>query len=326
LPVPSILSLGDHYEQTAQFLGALRTELAESWKLNRSLANYGSARRMGSRVQPIVQNYRDFTTLQQVTPAVALVLASEYDRVTRAGGYVPRAVDLHRWNPEVKALLDGLGFFELLGVDRRRANLIEGEGWRMLRFRSGNAADGYIVHELLEELRVPDFLDDPELYGAIVEALVNTRQHAYPAEHIFPEPHIPNWWLTGFIDERAKRVRISVFDQGLSIPGTLNTWSRYPAYLQRFKKLFRSEPDPSDRSRDGTSIALAMAVGKSSTGWQYRGRGLPIMEAVVDLCRSGTLTIYSRSGQYMRKTGARSAYLNRTAEIGGTLIIWDLSS
>jgi hypothetical protein len=49
------------------------------------------------------------------------------------------------------------------------------------------------------------------------------------------------------------------------------------------------------------------------------------MEAVIGLCRAGSLAIYSRSGQYVRRSDGRPLPVNRKGEIGGTLIIWDLT-
>lgn len=162
------------------------------------------------------------------------------------------------------------------------------------------------------------------MYSAIVEALTNTRHHAYPQDHVFRKPHYPGWWLTGFVDNKSRRVRISVYDRGLSIPGTLLTWDKYATFDRLWKKAFSGSPDPEDTSRDGTAIALAMETGRTSTGEGYRGKGLPSMEEALDLCVDGHLTIYSRSGEYRRWKGRSPHHVNRLASIGGTLVSWDL--
>jgi competence protein CoiA len=45
------------------------------------------------------------------------MLAAEYDRISRLSGFAPATIDLHDWNPEVKATLAGLGFFDLLRLE-----------------------------------------------------------------------------------------------------------------------------------------------------------------------------------------------------------------
>ena len=322
-PVPTVLSLSQNYEDTARFLAELRRRLVESWR--RHGGQLSQRRRERLRELPrSLESYWDFTCIEEITPAVALVVASEYDRIRRREGWFPFAVNFERWKPEVRFLLDGVGFLEMAGVHDEGATFIEGEHWRMLRFRSGDQADGEQVGALLEELGVDEALENPEIYGAIIEALVNTRHHAYPPTHRFEEPHFPGWWMTGFVDRARRRLRISAFDHGLGIPGTLRTWAKYPLFERGWRRLLGSEVAANDTSRDGTAIALAMAVGRTSTGEHYRGRGLPAIEAAVDLCRHGRVTIYSRYGQYIRAKGSRPEHRNLTAPIGGTLVIWDL--
>ena len=319
--VPAILSLGENYEETAAFLADIRGGLTEGWQ------GYARLRAQKTRAGALpkrLRTYWDFTSIREITPAVALVIASEYDRVRRRQGWVPYAIDFENWKPDVRRLLDGIGFLDMVGIHSEGETFIEGENWRMLRFRSGDLADGEQVGQLLEELGIPEALESPELYDAIVEALVNTRHHAYPTTHYFPEPHFPGWWLTALVDRANRRLRISAFDHGLSIPGTLRTWDKYPLYQRAWRRLFQSDPDANDPSWDGAAIATAMDVGRTSTGEHYRGRGLPAIDAAVDLCREGRITIYSRSGEYLRAKGDKPRYMNRNTPIGGTLVIWDL--
>lgn len=270
-------------------------------------------------------SFWDFSSIKRITPAVALVIASEYDRVRRKNGWLPRAVDLEKWDPGVRAMLLGVGFFELTGVHRPNgAAFIGGETWSMLRFRCGDTTDGEQVEHLLSELGLAEAVENPELYEAIVEALVNTKHHAYPTTHEFPEPHVPGWWLTGFVDRKSRRLRISFFDQGLTIPGTLQAWDRYSKFRRNWYRLVGKEPDPDDTSRDGAAIALAMAVGRTSTGEGYRGKGLPAIEEAVNLSKEGRLAIFSRCGEYRRSKGGKPHHVDRNVPIGGTLIIWDM--
>ena len=304
LPMPEQLSLETNYEDTCNLLNQMRVALRSSWRSTSYRINR-KIRRANSSTPSEVGNYWDFTSLKSISPEVALILASEYDIISRKNGWLPRAIAFDSWDNGIKRMLDGIGFLDLVGINRGRREFVVGDRWKILRFRSGREADGKLVYGLLEDLGLGQIIDDPELYGAIVEAITNTRHHAYPGDVQFAEPHIPDWWMTGFVDVMERRVRISVFDQGVTIPRTLRAWQRYPAFVRGWRRLFRSMPNEEDTSRDGMTIALAMAVGRSSTNEGYRGRGLPRIEAAIDSCRQGRLTIYSRCGTYVRETGSR---------------------
>ncbi|MCJ2086950.1 hypothetical protein MKK88_13260 [Methylobacterium sp. E-005] len=323
LEVPEVLSFSENYNQTATFLQDVRGRLALSWKMR--FHNKQKFKRAVLQTKMSgVGHYYDFTKIKNISIPVALVLASEYDCVRRDHTAVPRAVDYENWNPQVRMMLDGIGFLEMAGINSSGPAFLEGDNLRILRFRSGSEADGELVDLLLRQLGVPEALEDTAIYDAIIEALVNTRHHAYPKGLEFPRPHFPGWWLTALVDKRDRRVVISVFDRGLGIPATLVDWDRYDVFERGWRRLFQEAPNPEDTRNDGTAIRVAMAVGRSSTGQAHRGKGLPSMEAALDLCRDGSITIYSRCGAYKRAKGARAHTLNLNAPVGGTLISWDL--
>ena len=272
-PMPSVLCLERNRDQTLDVLANVRSGLLDGWRAGQR----HNAKADNIRETIILGDYWDFTTVREISLEVALVLAAEYDRIRSCGGVVPRAVNLSDWDPMVAQTLRGIGFFEIAGVEREQKSVMATADWRILRFRSDDQADGSRVGELFNELGLRDF--DPQLYDAIFEAIVNTRQHAYRNPDVLERPFVPRWWLTAFINPSAKRVVISVFDQGVSIPGTLGGWDKYRAYQRAFRRIFREDPDPSDTSRDGAALALAMSVGRSSTRLHHRGRGLPVIEA-----------------------------------------------
>lgn len=322
-PVPAILSLNRNFEETSKFIFNVRESLADGCA-DEYMPKSNQHLKAIERSHKNLKTYFDFSMIEEISASVALILAAEYDCYRRVGGFVPGAVDMHLWKPEVRAILEGIGFLDMAGVRKQGPTYLEGSDWKILRFKSGSEADGEQVGNLLSELGVDAALDNPELYGAILEALVNTRHHAYPKDVAFSAPFFPGWWLTGFVDHGSRRLRISVYDRGLSIPGTLQTWDKYSLFQRAWRRVFSILPDPDDVSRDGSAIALAMEVGRSSTGEGYRGKGLPSMEDALDLCVEGAITIYSRTGEYRRLKGQKPHYVNRNASIGGTLVTWDL--
>lgn len=317
-PVPAVLSFEENFEETAKFLQDLRVGLTSSFSSNRR-----NRRRSLKRV-PVFSRYWDFTLIERITVPVALIVASEYDRLRKCGGWRPYAIDFENWRPDVRALLDSIGFLSLCGVHHSDGTILEGVGWKVLRFESGTRADGERVEELLKALGVDTVFGDPRLYEAMIEALANTRHHAYPELHEFPEPHFPGWWMTGYVDNDS--MLITVYDKGISIPAALadpaNAWQHHAGWERLMGRLLGRMPHPSDMTADGAAIAAAMKVGRSSTGLEFRGRGLKTFEDALDAFPGGRLTIRSRAGEYRKDRGSKGRYNTRPTAIDGTLIIW----
>ncbi len=130
--LPSVLSLADNYEETANFLSEIRKQLVESWQ--KSDGKIDVKNRKQRRAPLVIESYWPFENIDLISPAVALIVASEYDRIRRKNGWIPRAINLERWKPSVFMMLEGIGFFELCGITPNRGNVWEGPGWRALRF------------------------------------------------------------------------------------------------------------------------------------------------------------------------------------------------
>lgn len=238
---------------------------------------------------------------------------------------MPRAVNIEAWDPVVRSVLDAVGFLSLAGTDPASTEIFNLGDLSVLKMRAGNQASGKEVSTLLEELGVAEMLNDAPLYEAIIEALTNTRHHAYPETHQFEEPHVPGWWMTGFVDRKRREFNVIVFDQGVTIPVTLPHWRRFDEFSTFWKRAFRTDPDSEDTSSDGTAIRAAMAVGKSRTKQVTRGKGLHAIEDAVNRCDNGELAIYSRCGEYRKSSGHRSRHFNRNDPVGGTLVVWRMS-
>ena len=320
---PEILDLEKNYEETARFLTSIRRSALAKFGPNipQKSRNF---RRTVDKITPQLDSYCDFSSIKRISIEVALIIASEYDRAGRVGLWVPGAVDIHTWNKDVRDLLNAVGFLELAGVDIDKGSFLIGGSWKVLRFKSGDVADGSQIASLFAEIGLPEVVSDPELYDAILESLVNTVHHAYKDPKLLTQPVVPRWWMTAFVNVEQKRLKVITFDQGASIPGTLPNWNKFALFRKHFYKLFGQNPSSNDSSRDGEAISLAMSVGKTSTGQSYRGQGLPSMERIIERCVEGKLGIYSRRGSYVRWKGERRQHATHDEEIGGTLVTWDL--
>ncbi|MAS41711.1 MAG: hypothetical protein CML46_17745 [Rhodobacteraceae bacterium] len=75
---------------------------------------------------------------------------------------------------------------------------------------------------------------------------------------------------------------------------------------------------------DAIYIEGAMARGETQTGEPGRGEGLPQMMELVDICGSGSLTIYSRGGMARYRCGQDIEIRSFPHSVGGTLIEWEM--
>lgn len=319
---PEILSLSKNYTETARFLNSLRDGLFQSARISATRRGRRVKKRLGDQPPATVRGYWNFATIREISPAVALIIASEYHRFSRGRNWVPRAVNIEAWDPVVRAVLDAVGFLSLAGTEPVSSEILNLGDLSILKMRAGHQASGEEVSKLLEELGVAEMLNDAPLYEAIIEALTNTRHHAYPETHQFEEPHVPGWWMTGFVNRQRREFNVIVFDQGVSIPVTLPLWKRFGELTAFWKRAFRSEPDFEDTANDGTAIRAAMTVGKSRTKEATRGKGLHAIEDAVNRCDNGELAIYSRYGEYRKSSGRSSRHFNRNDPVGGTLVVW----
>ncbi len=325
LAMPETLCLQTNYEPTVSFLNALREELGGRWRTwyesPKVRADVSAFERSGK--EPYFDRYWDFSKIKRLTPEVALLIAAEFDVVTRDLDHVFNgALEIERWDKSVVNLLHGIGFFEITKVTPPSDAIIAGSNYRILRFRAGSIADGTYVKSLLQELGLPELLESADIFSAIAEAITNTKHHAYNSS-VLVLPMLKDWWMTGFILPQERRVSISVWDRGLTIPTTLPSWGRYPFVERAIRKLMKRQRDMTASNNDGAAIRFAMAAGRSSTYLSYRGKGLPLIESIVDLCAVGHIRIHSRRGTYERAKGSKPVAINRSSELSGTLITWD---
>ena len=251
------------------------------------------------------------------------MVAAEFDRGAALLKYRFPAIDRKNWRPAVAAVMEDVGFFDLLEIDHSyNTRQITGRDIRVLKMRSNRLAEPTQAGELISELETlaTDLTSDSEvdfdrLYGALFEGITNTRHHAYPARFRFN--HTGQWWATGAVDKRLRMISAIIYDQGITIPASLpSSWMS-----GKLEGLFGSTWS----ARDGATIAAAIAVSRSSTGEPHRGLGLAEMEAFMETCRSGRLRILSRHGEYLAEVGKSPENFTHRNQVQGTLVQWDVT-
>ena len=294
--LPPVLCLDKAYEETVGFIHDLRIRTAKvpTPAVRLQMAKHGG--RIGW-----VRNYQDFKSLTEISPGAALLMAAEYDRVRTLGGFPVATVDLEGWNPVVYATLSMLGFFELLDLPQLPpADLIE--GFHIEPLASEMAANSQPALD-----RIIALFDKAggnsglrlALCGAVVDALENVHDHAYPSDHFVGIRHVPNWWFTGAAHEDKRWLILGVYDQGITIPVSLPRRFGMDRVVSAFQSWFRLPFDPADPKHDGPALEAAMQLSATSTSEHYRGKGLAKIREVVRQCKGSQLRIVSRNGEYI---------------------------
>lgn len=326
---PSVLCFNDNSINTLEFFGYMRRKLR--FYGGHPSRGWGIKRGRRGKI-PRIKGYIDFSAINVVSTPAALVLAAEYDRLRRLAKSPPATVNLHEWKPGVFKKLYELGFFDIVGLSERveKYHVPESDVLTMRIITGSNATELQKASESLEELS--SFLGDRALLGdgirnalasAISEGMVNVARHAYPSDYQFQYTHVNAWWMTASANRSTKRLTVVLFDQGASIPVTLQKKPltlRMADFIKRnilFERTFEYQDD-------ATYIEGAMAIGATQTREAGRGYGLPQMKDLIDLCGAGALTILSRGGAYRYIVGVDPEKVTYHQSVGGTLIVWEL--
>jgi hypothetical protein len=335
-PMPEHFCLIENHETAAEFLAELRHSLNVAGTKLQKFKLEGGSRRRTLRNQLITDNYIDFTSLRYITPASALVLASEFDRaisVFDAPDWL-HAIDIERWDPGVLKTLDDLGFLSLLGVEKQKTNVSMNDGVYTVPFLSGAKVHGAMIDRLIRVMAeladvsgVADsetLLNRSRVYDGLGEAIQNVEDHAYPVGAFGSYPVAKKWWMTGAVEPGKKRFTISIYDHGISIPVSLPRWDRFTDFKEAFANVVGREYSATSSEHDGATIAQAVQLGRTSTGKAWHGKGLPVIRDIIENCKDGTVQILSRNGHYTCSTGTQPKYLSHVRPITGTLIEWDM--
>jgi hypothetical protein len=313
---PSVLCLDKAYRETVGFIHDFRIRAA---RFPSVLVRAQLAKR-GGRADWI-RNYQDFTKLREISPGAALLVAAEYDRTRRLSGPLA-AIELDKWDPTVRATLGALGFFGLLELPEL-PKIDLPDGFYIQPLTSERGANSKPALEQIVDLFAKAGGDEAlrlSLCGAVVDALENVRDHAYPPDRFVGVRHIPNWWFTGAADRDKRWLLLGIYDQGVTIPITLPRRFGMQAVSSLFSSVFGLPFDPADHKFDGGALEAAMRLSESSTGQRHRGKGLAHIKQVVGRCSSGRLRIVSRNGEYVFRSNGGGTAQTYDVALPGTYV------
>ena len=339
--LPKNFCLDTNRDEVVKFLESLRSRFARGTKNRAMPRRAGRIRAIGS--------YFDFAAIEKITPAAALILAAEYDRgrlrswtqahahAAASGGKVdPNAnplslINVDRWNPQVVSSLAQLGFFHLLDIQQFIPTDLQSNE-SILPFVSGSRVEPdelawkltEKLKDLLQSLELPNEETVTHLHGRIIEAIQNVRDHAYPPGISLLYPTVGRWWATASVDLQQKRLDVIVYDQGITIPGSIPRSPKRDIITQTYRKLFGRNENFGDTKYDGEAIRAAIESGKTQTEAPHRGKGLIFMQDLISYCSHGELHIHSRNGVYRHMSNSDDKISTHDTSIGGTLIEWRL--
>lgn len=263
----------------------------------------------------------NFEPIREIGLGAALALAATLDMWQRIRGIRLRPVREGDWLPSVRQSLVEIGMFDLLQTKNPPiSDGVAGHRVKMLRFCSGENADGSLARELtsaMNELAGP-YGASQFLYGGLTEAMTNVAQHAYADESMVGIPSsFCRWWMAGSYDEERRCMRVVILDMGVGIPATLPRSGNWEMIKGILAKLTVND--------DADVIAAAVEAGRTSTGVPGRGNGLRDIRLFVENSVSGRLRILSGRGEVIYEKGSETPR-KRTVDdsVIGTLIEWEV--
>lgn len=250
----------------------------------------------------------NFDKTRELHPDATLYFKAHLNRLLDK--YPNRITSTYPKNDIVGQLFQHVGLLARFGLADKfkisAQNVIE---WQSLQ---GYQAEGEKIATLLQAYNIDVESEfSKKLYGAMVEALTNCNNHAYPC-HSNNEDK--SWYIFSKFNDKGE-LTIAYYDCGVGIPNSLRAKPVVSDYLM----LRNSHPRKSDKRM----IGLAVGSNRSSTKLPFRGKGLPEMLEFIRSTEIGGLYIQSYHGCYIynsaSKLETRRDYRN---PIVGTLIQW----
>ena len=212
-----------------------------------------------------------------------------------------------------------MGLFSFLEVDYpshlaredARTNTV-----RYVQFRTGHDVDGKVIDDLGKLLNSKVTVPNRRhLFGAVSEAMTNTRHHAYNGISTIGVPR--HWWLLAMYDVKDGQISVLIYDQGEGIPKTLPR--KFGDYV---KSIFPGMADDADL------IEAAHDLHRTATRKGHRGHGMgrDVRDYADQIGAGSTYRVISGHGSYtyaLDGSGIAShVKRNFPVRLEGTLIEW----
>lgn len=306
--LPERLNFSDEYETTALNMNAIR-------KLTQRHA-YSEYRLRTVNLDRV----------SELSTSAALVLTAELSRWDEHLR-VCLVPSVETWNPNIRAQLSDLGFFNLFkkfeNENQSGQSNLEPE-LKLIKYIKGQHGDNSKHRELrsaITQLIGENVTKWTILASGITEAVQNVGEHAYPESCKIPKKH-QNWYMGGSLDTKANELRVVFYDQGIGIPSSLPSSTKWEKAQNWMSFL-----EPVDRKKDKNLLKAAVGYNRSRTGEHGKGKGLQDFLEFIKERGSGYLSILSERGLY-KFTKEQSVSSEKSesfkSPLQGTLIIWKI--
>ena len=214
-------------------------------------------------------------------------------------------------NKEINERLSAIGYWEALCVNPPISN--KDLDYLKIRNHDGEKIDNNLHTDILDFFikhhNIPEIYRD-NLFDAIYEAMVNTKEHAYSGTK-------RNLWFLGAYDKDKDEIEFLIYDKGMGIFKSLETSNKILAnFLRKCVKMF---------GKDKTlEILCTTNLSKHKKTDKKRGLGMKTYKEFVDSIKSGTENAYASlevaTDNLLYASGEGVVKMN--AGIEGTLIRW----
>lgn len=317
-----------NYRRTAEFLanwqrrvqhGATKFRGKKSWLVR---SNNPGQRYIGS--------YYDFAKIQNISTAASVLIAAEYERGRIIVGAPPPAINYTEWSDAAFFKLHQMGFFKSVGLATHdEPSITDEDGAVTMKIVSGTVGDALdasanALEELLRE-QFPDSYLEPILFSintAVSEGLTNIANWAYREN---TELSLKRWWFAATVAPAKRLLTFVVYDQGVTIPGSLPHQRWYEDFITFVCKLSGRPGRNVTSISDSHWITAAIEYGRSRSRMDHRGKGLAQIAQLIDQCDDGSLRIVSRRGSCYLAKGQPIIEERPTRNgLAGTLLEWHL--
>ena len=258
----------------------------------------------------------ELSPINHISLGAALMLVAEFDRWQRIRRQILTPDTIETWCPSVRAKLDALGFFKLLGTVLP-GNLRRTREREWIPFVSGVETVGgaaKLLRVRLEALLARESGVGAEIYIAMVESMKNAFQHAYPDQG-FPEVHHPavgkRWWMAASVDPLRQLIKVAFLDLGITIPVSLPYSWMWPNIAKKALS-----------GGDEVLIAEALQYGQSRLQQEHRGKGFRNIRQATMLDVRNRVRVVSGRGACLDVAGIIIGMGAKT-KVCGTLIEWE---
>lgn len=261
-----------------------------------------------------------FSQTKKMVADGTLLLLAEVRRITElVPGRLIRCRQIR--DSKVGEVLHHVGFFDAIGRRSKITPTAEDViHWRAI---SGCGAEGEKADSLVQEVRdrLPEGLKTP-MYDGLVEAMTNSAQHAYlraRRDGLGRRGH-GEWWM--FARQQDGQISVVFCDLGIGIPNSLPLTHEEGVVRELLAKIGRAS---GLALSDADLVEAAVAIGRSRTREQHRGKGLQDVLEVIKSASTGVLLIHSNRGCYIHQVTdgvSTENTRNYRQSILGTLIHW----